>query len=164
MIILVVYTHSDTEEGAPKVGDAEGEGEDTPAAAKAGDNIIEEDSPFRDSDEEEASPPTKKQKLDEGTLFYYKTNSCHNKIGMSSTLMCWFPMHTHTHVAEEIDSGSEGGEAGEGGEELSELQQEVADLEELEEGPTDTTEVTVGRVNLGEEEEEGSEDEVEDRK
>lgn len=76
-------------------------------------------------------------------------------------------------IAEEIESGSEGSEAGEGGEageaggggeELSELQQEVADLEELGEGPTDASEVTVGGVNLGEEEEEGSEDEVEDRK
>ena len=43
----------------------------------------------------------------------------------------------------------------------------MADLEELgeEEEPTDAAEVTVGRVNLGEEEEEeGSDDEVEDRK
>ena len=72
-MILIAYTHSDTEEGAPEVGGVEGvarEEKDTLAAAiggeGAGDNI-EEGSPFRDSDEEEASPPTKKQKLDEGT-------------------------------------------------------------------------------------------------
>ena len=42
----------------------------------------------------------------------------------------------------------------------------MADLEESGEGPADASEVTVGGVNLGEEEEEeeGSEDEVEDRK
>ena len=42
----------------------------------------------------------------------------------------------------------------------------MADLEEEREGPTDTAEVTVGRANIGEEEEEGegSEDEIEDRK
>ena len=73
-------------------------------------------------------------------------------------------------LGDEIENGSEGSDAGEGGEagggeELSELQQEVADLEELGgEEPTDPAEVTVGGVNLGEEEEEGSDDEVEDRK
>ena len=43
---------------------------------------------------------------------------------------------------------------------MSELQQEVADLEE---GPTDTAEVMMGGAKL-EEEEEGSDDELEDER
>lgn len=70
---FILNVCSDTEEGAPEVGGAEGVAEEgTPAAEaavgggeEAGD---EDDSPFKDSDEEDTSPPTKKQKLlDEGT-------------------------------------------------------------------------------------------------
>lgn len=65
-------------------------------------------------------------------------------------------------AAEGEDSGSEGGEGAEE-EDLSELQQEVADLDEGEEGPNEVLGAAVGGANLGEEEE-GSDDEIEDRK
>ena len=76
--IVVLNVCSGTEEGAPEVGGAEGVAEeDTPSAAAVGGGEgegegeeagEEEDSPFKDSDEEDTSPPTKKQKLlDEGT-------------------------------------------------------------------------------------------------
>ena len=87
-----------------------------------------------------------------------------------TTKISRFTIYCILCVGEEVESGSEGSDPGEGGEvsgggdELSELKQEVADLEESGEGPADASEVTVGGVNLGEEEEEGSEDEVEDRK
>ena len=79
MCDITIFICSDTEEGAPDLGGAEGmaeENEDTPAAAVVGGDRegeeeardeVEEDSPFRDSDEEQASPPMKKQKLNEGT-------------------------------------------------------------------------------------------------
>lgn len=71
-------------------------------------------------------------------------------------------------AAEGEDSGSEGGEGAEGSEgaeeeDLSELQQEIADLDEGEEGPNEVLGAAVGGANLGEEEE-GSDDEIEDRK
>lgn len=65
-------------------------------------------------------------------------------------------------AAEGEDSGSDRGEGGEE-EDLSELQQEVADLDEGEEGPNEVSGAAVGGANLGEEEE-GSDDEIEDRK